>query len=84
MLAFGGNPVGIVAATVVVAVDTPLSLVGDVVTLPYVLVRTRSDSSAPSIRETPTKASSDFPIVPSRSSPDNAAILQVDRKSDAR
>ncbi len=43
MLAFGFNPLGVGAATVAVGVDAPLSLAGDVVTLPYVLARNRGE-----------------------------------------
>jgi uncharacterized protein YceK len=46
MLAFGFNPGGMLGGIAVLAIDAPLSLVGDVVTLPYILAVNRAKKKA--------------------------------------
>lgn len=82
MLAFGGNPVGILAATVAVGVDTPLSLVGDVVTLPYVYGRIHGAPWANSATDTGSRSKTGSSAESAPIPPANPLIQPVDRKVD--
>lgn len=56
------GPVGILPAAVMVGVDTPLSLVGDVVTLPYVHYRIQNESRPTASSVEPAREAAPPPV----------------------